>query len=94
MFFLIFFCSLVTKDELLNQYPDATHLIDYLPASWNGCFKPEAHLLIEKFLSLKKKNSRDIFVDNMIDHTSARRQVSIIVIVTILKVQRNAQALS
>ena len=58
----------------MNQYPDAGALIYCLPAS---CFKPEAHLLIERFLSLKKGKSRDIFISNMKDHTiRVRYQVS------------------
>ena len=70
------FCSLVTKDELLDQYPNASDLIDKLPASVSeGCFKPEAHLLIEKFLSLKKDNSRDSYISNVMDHTRIRRLV-------------------
>ena len=49
-----------------------------LPASLGSgkCFKPEAHLLIEKFLSLKKENSRDLFIANAVDLTSDRRRVS------------------
>lgn len=49
-----------------------------LPASLGSgkCFKPEAHLLIEKFLSLKKENSRDLFIANAVDLTSDRRKVS------------------
>jgi hypothetical protein len=61
----------------LIQYPDAGDLIDCLPATpWAGqCFEPEAHLLIEKFLSLKKDNSRD-FIANVAQHTKARLEVS------------------
>ena len=73
------FCSLVTKDDLLDQYPNAGNLIDVLPAlSTAGCkfFKPEAHLLIEKFLSLKKESSRSSFIANMVNHTIVRRKVS------------------
>ena len=77
MILFLFFCSLVTKEDLRSQYPDAEDLIDYLPAaSWTGCFKPEAHLLIEKFLSLKKGESRNIYYSNMINHTRIRHEVS------------------
>ena len=76
-----FFRSLVTKSDLLIQYPNAGRLIDNLPAwlAWRTrkCFKPEAHLLIEKFLSLKKGRSRDIFIANMMEHTRARHEESI-----------------
>jgi len=69
--------NIVTKSDLLIQYPDAGDLIDCLPATpWAGqCFEPEAHLLIEKFLSLKKDNSRD-FIANVAQHTKARLEVS------------------
>ena len=40
------------------------------------CFKPEAHLLIEKFLSLKNENSLDLSTANMKDYTRGRRNVS------------------
>ena len=74
---MIIFCSLVAKDELRNLYPNASDLIDNLPASsQEGCFKPEAHLLIEKFLSLKKENSRDFYISNMMNHTRIRHLVS------------------
>jgi hypothetical protein len=72
-----FFRSFVTKDNLRNLYPNARNLIDNLPASsFSNCFKPEAHLLIEKFLSLKKENSRDLYISNMMDHTRVRHLVS------------------
>ena len=78
-----FFCSFVTKDELWNLYPNAGNLIDSLPASLqegvfkqDACYKPEAHLLIEKFLSLKKEKSRDFYISNMRKHTSIRQLVS------------------
>ena len=32
--------------------------------------------MIEKFLSLKKESSRDIFIANMTEHTRARYEVS------------------
>jgi hypothetical protein len=65
--------NLVTKDNLRKQYPNASDLINNLPASasltsWDECFKPEAHLLIEKFLSLKKEVSRKFYIANMINH--------------------------
>jgi hypothetical protein len=46
---------LVSKDDLLNQYPNAGNL----PASLSAgeCFKPDAHLLIEK-----KRKSLAIFL--------------------------------
>ena len=73
---LFIYFSLVTLGDLLIQYPNAD-LIDALPA-WRSykCFKPEAHLMIEKFLSLKKESSRDIFIANMTEHTRARYEVS------------------
>ena len=53
---IIFFCNLVHKNDLLDQYPEATSLIKELPASLDDkCFKPQAHMLIEKVFSLKKK---------------------------------------
>lgn len=73
------FCSFVTSDELRIQYPYAGLLIDHLPSvpwlGWLGCFRPEAHLLIEKFLSLKAEKSTD-FIENVEQHTKARREVS------------------
>jgi hypothetical protein len=59
------------------QYPNAHGLIINLPASVmdSSCFKPEAHLLIEKFLSLKKENSRNLFIANVKDCTENRRKV-------------------
>ena len=73
---LFIYFSLVTLGDLLIQYPNAD-LIDALPA-WRSykCFKPEAHLMIEKFLSLKKESSRNIFIANMTEHTRARYEVS------------------
>ena len=71
----LFFCSLVSKDDLRNQYPNAGGLIACLPASWVWCFKPEAHLLIEKFLSLEKETSRKSFIANMAQHSRARHEV-------------------
>jgi hypothetical protein len=66
------------------QYPNIGHLIDSLPvwASWRirKYFKPEAHLLIEKFLSFKKESSRGLFIRNMLQHSRARYKVSIIFI--------------
>ena len=62
-----------------NQYPDASAIIKFLPASMSDeCFKPEAHLLIEKFLSLKnlEGKSRERFVSNMMRHTNVRGKVS------------------
>ena len=76
---MIFFCSLVTKGDLLKQYPNARNLISKLPAflaAGRKCFKPEAHLLIKKFLSLKKESSRRHFIASMADHTKVRREVS------------------
>ena len=73
---MILFGSLVTKDVLRKQYPNAGDLIACLPASWAWCSKPEACLLIEKFLSLKKENSRNFFIANMAQHTRDRHEVS------------------
>ena len=76
---IVFFCSLVDKRDLLIQYPNAGDIIKKLPASSSAgckCFKPEAHLVIEKFLSLKTENSRFHFTANMVHHTRARREVS------------------
>ena len=73
------FCSLVDKRDLLNQYPNADDLIKKLPASSSAgckCFKPEAHLLIKKFLSLQTENSRFLYIANLVQHTRARREVS------------------
>jgi len=65
--------NVVTKDFLLNQYPNAKDLIVTLPASWSyKYFKPEADILINKFLSLKERSSRDLFIANMVQHTRAR----------------------
>jgi hypothetical protein len=63
---------------LLKQYPNADVLVNKLPASLmdSKCFKPEAHLFIEKFLSLKKESSRNLFVANVEDHTMDRFDVS------------------
>ena len=63
--------------DLRKQYPDAFELIIFLP-SWSlgFCFKPEAHLLIEKFLSLKNEKSRDFYTANMIDYNRVRHDVS------------------
>ena len=76
---LWFFCSLITNANLFKQYPKARHKINCLPASdlAGACYKPEAHLLIKKFLSLKKENKQN-FIDNMIQHTEVRIYVSII----------------
>ena len=54
---LWFYCSLITNANLFKQYPKAHHIINCLPASdlAGACYKPEAHLLIKKFLSLKKR---------------------------------------
>ena len=74
-----FFGSLVTKNDLRIQYPNAGALTDNLPATLGSpeeCFKPEAHLLIEKFLSLKKEKSRDLYISNMKEHTRVRHEVS------------------
>ena len=64
---------------MLIQYPNAKNIIESLPTFWSigfKCFKPEAHLLIKKFLSLKKETSRDLFIANMIEHTRVRSKVS------------------
>ena len=66
-------------NDLQRQYPDASELlIEKLPASPYGeCFRPEAQLLIEKYLSLKTEKSRNLYIANMIDHTKFRHEVSI-----------------
>jgi hypothetical protein len=71
--------NLITKNDLLKQYPNADGLINELPASSmdDKCFKPEAHLLIDKFLSLKKENSRNLFIANMEVHTKGRYRLRI-----------------
>jgi len=68
--------NLVTKVALKKKYPKARRLIMELPASLEEgkCFKPEALLLIEKFLSLKQENSRDLFIANTVELTSLRRE--------------------
>jgi len=48
--------NLVTRIDLENQYPNAINLIENLPTSGYKYFKLEAHLQIQKFLSLKKRN--------------------------------------
>jgi hypothetical protein len=65
-------------DDLRKQYPKAKTLIYKLPASLvdGRCFKPEAHLFIEKFLSLKKESSRNLFIANVEDHTKDKYKVS------------------
>ena len=74
---IYFFRSLVTLNTLRVRYPDAQNIILYLPNSgvWNCslCFKPEAKLMIEKFLSLKKENSTQ-FIANMREHVKARHR--------------------
>ncbi|KAF8812938.1 hypothetical protein BYT27DRAFT_6399850 [Phlegmacium glaucopus] len=71
--------SLITINELWNQYPNAWNLIYSLPAVCRSsqCFKPEAELLIQKFLSLKGENALK-FIDNVEEHSRAKRKVSII----------------
>jgi hypothetical protein len=71
---------------LRNQYPNAGDLIDNLPASatyasLQECFKPEAYLFIEKFLSLEKEDSRKIYIANMINRTRFRHEVSSILFI-------------
>ena len=64
---------------MLIRYPNAGDIIKKLPASSSAgckCFKPEAHLVIEMFLSLKTENSRFYFTANMVQHTRDRREVS------------------
>ena len=77
-FFL--FRSLITRSDLQDQYPK-TPIIVALPTwqIWTSrqCFKPEAHLLIEKYLSLKKESSRDTYMANMVQFTRARYEVSL-----------------
>jgi hypothetical protein len=81
---LIFFRSIVTMNDLRIQYPnkELRHLIYALPSYSTSIkyFKPEAHLLIEKFLSLKKESSRALFIGNMMQHTRARHKVSSILL--------------
>jgi hypothetical protein len=78
------------------QYPNIGNLIDSLPAGRLGVgrirtyFKPEAHLLIEKFLSLKEESSRDLFIDKMEHHRRARYKVSNSIILFLLNFRRNA----
>ena len=72
-----FFCSFINKGELWNQYPDAGPIIRFLPEVPEfGCFEPEAHLLIQNFLSLRPGNTYD-FVTIVANHTRARREVSV-----------------
>ena len=59
-----------------DQYPNAGDLIEGLPASFEKCFKPEVHLLIEKYLSLKKEISRERFIDNVEDPSGIEEEVS------------------
>ena len=59
-----FLSRLVTKAHLRNQYPNASALINNLPASLKVCFKAEAHVIIEKFLSLKKQKFRVIWCEH------------------------------
>ena len=68
-------CSLVTLHTLQNRYQSAWDLISQLPASLAYCFKPDAQLLIEKFLSLNSENSAK-FILNLQQHTNAKREVS------------------
>jgi len=71
--------NLVTRHDLQSQYPNARDLIWNLPASSTRCFKPEAQLLIEKFLSLKHENSLQ-FVVNVEQHTDAKYQETITIL--------------
>lgn len=65
---IFFFGSLVHKNNLLVQYPEATSLIKELPGSLDDkCFKPQAHMLIEKYFSLKKETSRELFIESLVD---------------------------
>ena len=70
-----FFCSLVTMFDLWTQYPDAGPIINCLLSGSSGCFKPEAHLLIKKYLSLEKENTRG-FIANVQQNTTDRLKVS------------------
>ncbi|KAF8812936.1 hypothetical protein BYT27DRAFT_7182172 [Phlegmacium glaucopus] len=63
--------NLITMNELQNQYPIAFNLIYHLPASSSRCFKPEAELLIQEFLSVKMGETPR-FIDNVERHTKAR----------------------
>lgn len=67
-------CSLVTIHALRDRYQSAWDLISQLPVTWAYCFKPEAQLLIEKFLSLNSENSAK-FILNLQQHTNAKREV-------------------
>ncbi|KAF8809981.1 hypothetical protein BYT27DRAFT_7187317 [Phlegmacium glaucopus] len=62
--------NLLTFLELRDQYQTAWDLIDHLPTSSFRYFRPEAELLIQKFLSLKKENELQ-FIDNVKQHTRA-----------------------
>ncbi|KAF8816054.1 hypothetical protein BYT27DRAFT_6474446 [Phlegmacium glaucopus] len=65
--------NLITVHDLQIIYQNALDLIYHLPASSSQCFKPEAQLLIQKFLSLKHENSLK-FINNVEQHTRAKRR--------------------
>ncbi|KAF8812933.1 hypothetical protein BYT27DRAFT_7182170 [Phlegmacium glaucopus] len=66
--------NLITLNELQNEYPVAWKIIYCLPGYFGSspCFKPEADLIIQKFLSLKYENAVK-FINNVEEHTRAKR---------------------
>jgi hypothetical protein len=71
----LFFCSLVDKGDLLNQFLNAGNLINKLPASSSAgctkCYKPEAHLLIKKvFIFENRKLSLSFYCEYDTAHQS------------------------
>lgn len=73
----MFYRSLVTYGDLRIQYPNAVNLIDHLPGSNGRCFKPEAQLLIEKFLSLKNFANSLMFIFHVKQDTDAKCQFEV-----------------
>ncbi|KAF8815257.1 hypothetical protein BYT27DRAFT_7129162 [Phlegmacium glaucopus] len=65
--------NLITIHDLQNQYQNAWDLICHLPASSLQCFKPEAQLIIQRFLSLKTENSLK-YIDNVKKHSRAKHE--------------------